>query len=254
MTVTAERIQRSFCSRHDGGCSSPVTAIVNLDCIVFAQRPKLSDYKTPMRRQIAAWLQVDPSDVSVKAKTGESVGPIGREEAIAAEAIVLLDAARTTRRTSARRRPRRRLAAAIAQAIEDDTDASFRLTPTGCPSHSTDGTNQMTSTATHKSNVAETPRTPDVNLRIYNTLTRKKEPLQTVVPGKCGIYLCGPTVYREAHIGHMVGPVIFDTIKRYLTYCGYDVTWVVNITDVDDKLIAESQRTASCRCRRSPPR
>ena len=52
-----------------------------------------------------------------------------------------------------------------------------------------------------------------------------------------GIYLCGPTVYDKAHIGHMVGPVIFDCIKRYLTYCGYDVTWVVNITDVDDKLI-----------------
>ncbi|MCA9151778.1 MAG: cysteine--tRNA ligase [Planctomycetales bacterium] len=81
-----------------------------------------------------------------------------------------------------------------------------------------------------------------MNLRIYNTLTRKKEPFETVVPGKVGIYLCGPTVYREAHIGHMVGPVIFDTIKRYLAYCGYDVTWVVNITDVDDKLIAESNR------------
>ena len=52
-----------------------------------------------------------------------------------------------------------------------------------------------------------------------------------------GVYLCGPTVYDKAHIGHMVGPVIFDCIKRYLTYCGYDVTWVVNITDVDDKLI-----------------
>ena len=55
--------------------------------------------------------------------------------------------------------------------------------------------------------------------------------------GKIGIYLCGPTVYDKAHIGHMVGPVIFDTIKRYLAYSGYDVTWVVNITDVDDKLI-----------------
>ena len=75
------------------------------------------------------------------------------------------------------------------------------------------------------------------NIRIYNTLSRKKEPLQPVVPGKIGIYLCGPTVYDKAHIGHMVGPVIFDTIKRYLTYRGYDVTWVVNITDVDDKLI-----------------
>lgn len=76
-------------------------------------------------------------------------------------------------------------------------------------------------------------------IRVYNTLSKQKEPFQTVVPGKVGIYLCGPTVYKESHIGHMVGPVIFDTIKRYLTYCGYDVTWVVNITDVDDKLIGQ---------------
>ena len=83
---------------------------------------------------------------------------------------------------------------------------------------------------------------PAVKIRIYNSLTRQKEDFETVQPGKVGIYLCGPTVYREAHIGHMVGPVIFDTIKRYLAYCGYDVTWVVNITDVDDKLILESER------------
>ncbi|WP_425397040.1 cysteine--tRNA ligase [Aeoliella sp.] len=75
------------------------------------------------------------------------------------------------------------------------------------------------------------------SLQIYNTLTKKKTPFEPVAPGKVGIYLCGPTVYAEAHIGHMVGPVIFDCIKRYLVYCGYDVTWVVNITDVDDKLI-----------------
>ena len=77
-------------------------------------------------------------------------------------------------------------------------------------------------------------------LRVYNTLSREKEPFRTVQPGKVGIYLCGPTVYDKAHIGHMVGPVIFDCIKRYLTYCGYDVTWVVNITDVDDKLIKKA--------------
>lgn len=74
-------------------------------------------------------------------------------------------------------------------------------------------------------------------LQIYNTLTKKKSPFEPVSPGKVGIYLCGPTVYAEAHIGHMVGPVIFDCIKRYLVYNDYDVTWVVNITDVDDKLI-----------------
>src|SRR6476469_2897352 len=74
-------------------------------------------------------------------------------------------------------------------------------------------------------------------LRVYNTLTRQKEDFQTVVPGKVGMYVCGPTVYKPSHVGHMVGPVIFDTVKRYLTYLGYKVTWVVNITDVDDKLI-----------------
>ncbi|HPU05782.1 MAG: cysteine--tRNA ligase [Thermogutta sp.] len=79
-------------------------------------------------------------------------------------------------------------------------------------------------------------------IRVYNTLTRKKEVFEPVQPGKVGIYLCGPTVYKPSHIGHMVGPIIFDAIKRYLTYNGYKVTWVVNITDVDDKLIAESER------------
>ena len=78
-----------------------------------------------------------------------------------------------------------------------------------------------------------------MTIRVYNTLTKNKEPFETVRPEKVGIYLCGPTVYKESHIGHMVGPVIFDTIKRFLTYCGYEVNWVVNITDVDDKLIAQ---------------
>src|SRR5271165_3411622 len=78
-------------------------------------------------------------------------------------------------------------------------------------------------------------------IRLYSTLSRSKEPLETVRPGKVGMYLCGPTVYKPSHIGHMVGPVIFDTVKRYLTYLGYQVTWVVNITDVDDKLIVRAR-------------
>jgi cysteinyl-tRNA synthetase len=77
-------------------------------------------------------------------------------------------------------------------------------------------------------------------LRVYNTLTRQKEDFETVVPGQVGMYLCGPTVYKPAHIGHMVGPVIFDTVKRYLVYCGYQVKFVINITDVDDKLIVRA--------------
>ena len=79
-----------------------------------------------------------------------------------------------------------------------------------------------------------------MSLRVYNSLTRQKEPFQTVHPGKVGIYLCGPTVYKSPHIGHMVGPVIFDAIKRYLVHSGYQVTWIVNITDVDDKLIEKA--------------
>ncbi len=79
-------------------------------------------------------------------------------------------------------------------------------------------------------------------LRVYNTLSRTKEPFEPVTPGKVGIYLCGPTVYKPSHIGHMVGPVIFDAVKRYLSYSGYQVTLVVNVTDVDDKLIAESNQ------------
>ncbi len=78
-------------------------------------------------------------------------------------------------------------------------------------------------------------------LRVYNTLTRQKEEFQTVDPGKVRMYVCGPTVYKPSHIGHMVGPVIFDTVKRFLTYLGYQVTWVVNITDVDDKLIVRAR-------------
>ena len=92
-------------------------------------------------------------------------------------------------------------------------------------------------TTTVTENAMSTLSAAHPTLQIYNTLSKKKEPFRTVVPGKVGIYLCGPTVYDKAHIGHMVGPVIFDCIKRYLVYCGYNVNWVVNITDVDDKLI-----------------
>src|SRR5437870_2348476 len=79
-------------------------------------------------------------------------------------------------------------------------------------------------------------------LRVYNTLTRQKESFETVQPGRVSMYVCGPTVYKPSHVGHMVGPVIFDTVKRYLTYLGYQVTLVINITDVDDKLIAQAKK------------
>src|SRR5580765_253175 len=78
-------------------------------------------------------------------------------------------------------------------------------------------------------------------LRVYNTLTRQKEIFGKSPPADVSMYVCGPTVYKPSHIGHMVGPVIFDTVKRYLTYLGYKVTWAVNITDVDDKLIVRAR-------------
>ena len=78
-------------------------------------------------------------------------------------------------------------------------------------------------------------------IRVYNSLSNSKEEFVPVSPGKAGIYLCGPTVYKPSHIGHAVGPVIFDAIKRYLVHRGYETTWVVNITDVDDKLIIEAE-------------
>jgi cysteinyl-tRNA synthetase len=80
-----------------------------------------------------------------------------------------------------------------------------------------------------------------MSIRIYNTLTQKKEEFKPVRPGQVGMYVCGPTVYKPSHIGHAVGPIIFDTVKRWLEQRGFKVTWVVNITDVDDKLIVEAK-------------
>jgi cysteinyl-tRNA synthetase len=80
-----------------------------------------------------------------------------------------------------------------------------------------------------------------MSLQVYSTLTRRKEPFPKRPGEPVTMYVCGPTVYKPSHIGHMVGPVIFDTVKRYLTYLGYKVTWVINITDVDDKLIARAK-------------
>lgn len=76
-----------------------------------------------------------------------------------------------------------------------------------------------------------------MGLRIYNTLTRRKDVFETVTPGKVGMYVCGVTVYDLCHIGHARSVVLFDVIYRYLTKCAYDVTYVRNFTDVDDKII-----------------
>ncbi|MFZ2313850.1 MAG: cysteine--tRNA ligase, partial [Methylobacter sp.] len=74
-------------------------------------------------------------------------------------------------------------------------------------------------------------------LKIYNTLTRKKEEFQPLEAGKVGMYVCGMTVYDYCHIGHARVMVVFDTVARYLRHSGYALTYVRNITDIDDKII-----------------
>ncbi len=74
-------------------------------------------------------------------------------------------------------------------------------------------------------------------LQIYNTSTRKKLPFQSIKPGKIGIYTCGVTVYDKCHIGHARTFICFDTIVRYLYFRGYQINYIRNITDIDDKII-----------------
>lgn len=74
-------------------------------------------------------------------------------------------------------------------------------------------------------------------LMVYNSLTRKKEPFETLVPGEVRMYVCGPTVYDKAHVGHAMSVLVFDIVRRYLEYKGYKVRHVMNYTDVDDKII-----------------
>ncbi len=76
-----------------------------------------------------------------------------------------------------------------------------------------------------------------MGLRVYNTLSRKKETFETIEPNKVRMYVCGPTVYDKAHVGHAMSTLVFDIIRRYLQYRGYDVRHVMNYTDVDDKII-----------------
>ena len=84
-------------------------------------------------------------------------------------------------------------------------------------------------------------------LQIYNTLSRQKETFVPMQPGKVGLYVCGITIYDFCHVGHARTYVAFDVMNRYLRFSGYDVTYVRNITDVDDKIIKRANENGeSC--------
>jgi cysteinyl-tRNA synthetase len=79
-------------------------------------------------------------------------------------------------------------------------------------------------------------------IRIYNTLTRTKETFEPLKPGQVSMYVCGPTVYSKAHVGHAMSALVFDVIRRYLEFRGYQVKHVMNFTDVDDKIIQRANQ------------
>ena len=77
-------------------------------------------------------------------------------------------------------------------------------------------------------------------MKVYNTLTKQKEDFVPLQPGKVTMYVCGPTVYNLIHIGNARPMIVFDTVRRYMEHKGYEVNYVSNFTDVDDKIIAKS--------------
>jgi cysteinyl-tRNA synthetase len=81
-----------------------------------------------------------------------------------------------------------------------------------------------------------------MTLKIYSTLTREKSEFKPIEEGKVRMYVCGPTVYDSAHVGHAMSALVFDVVRRYLMYKGYEVEYVMNFTDVDDKIIDRAKR------------
>lgn len=79
-------------------------------------------------------------------------------------------------------------------------------------------------------------------MKVYNTLTRSKEEFTPIEKGKVSMYVCGPTVYADAHVGHAMSSIVFDVIRRYLEFKGFEVQHVMNYTDVDDKIINRANR------------
>jgi cysteinyl-tRNA synthetase len=81
-----------------------------------------------------------------------------------------------------------------------------------------------------------------MSLVLYDTLRREKVPFVPRDEGRATIYVCGPTVQADPHVGHGRGTVLFDVLRRYLRFRGYEVTFVTNVTDIDDKIILRARR------------
>src|SRR5436309_12019228 len=86
-------------------------------------------------------------------------------------------------------------------------------------------------------------RTTESSLRVYNTLTRSLDQFLPIHPGRVNMFVCGPTVYDSSHIGHAKTYVDYDIIARYLQRIGYSVFFVLNITDIDDRIISRARET-----------
>ena len=84
-----------------------------------------------------------------------------------------------------------------------------------------------------------------MSVTLYNTLSRQKEAFKTLTPNQVKMYCCGVTVYDYCHLGHARSYIVWDTIRRYLNWRGYDVCYVQNFTDIDDKILNRARKEKS---------
>lgn len=101
-------------------------------------------------------------------------------------------------------------------------------------------TKEIRTTKIALENLCVRVRGNEADMKLYNTLTRKKEEFEPLEEGKVKMYVCGPTVYNDIHIGNARPMIVFDTVRRYFEYKGYEVNFVSNFTDVDDKIIKKA--------------
>ena len=199
--------------------------VENIDATIIAQRPKLAPYRPRMAANIADALRLDVSRVSVKATTEEGLGFTGTGEGISSQAITLLTE--------------------TADYCYDSKIIGRRLwrlswLQPGEGRIRQDKTHSDTADLVCSRHAARDSFEENKSMKIFNTLSRKKEEFVPLTPGEVKMYVCGPTVYNFIHIGNARPMIVFDTVRRYFEYKGYDVRYVSNFTDVDDKIIKKA--------------